>query len=50
MGGAYEVEKQLGVWFVVGITNKQRSLHWVIRTRGIKFSGGHEENTWSEEK
>ena len=63
---ACELEKQLGVWFVVGtITNKKRSPHWhesghrcgshdstlaVIRTRGIKFSGGHEEHTRGPER
>ena len=58
---AGEVEKQLGLWFVVGeITDKQRSPHWHesghrcgshdstsagVRTRGFTSGGGHEEHT-----
>ena len=58
---ACEVEKQLRVWFVVGtITDRQRSPYWHagghrcsshdstfadIRTRGVKFGGGHAEHT-----
>ena len=55
---ACEVDKQLGLWFMVGeITDKPRSPHWhgsghrcgsqdstsaSVRTRGFKSGGGHE--------